>query len=86
MGPLPRTGAEELAAGSGPSAGYVGDTVVDFGGSAEAEAEPGTVVELGGDGGALALSERGEVGAFGEVLPNESIGVFMVPRSQGGGE
>lgn len=88
-GPLPRTGAEELAAGSGPSAGCVGDAVVDFGRSAEAEAAPRTVVELGGDGGALALSERGEVDAFGEVLSKEPIGVFIgaaFPGVVGSGE
>ena len=76
-GPLPRTGAEELAAGSGPSAGDIGDAVIDFGRSAEAEAAPGSVVELGGDGGALTLRERGEVGAFGQVLPEKPIGVLV---------
>ena len=76
-GPLPRTGAEELAAGSGPSAGCVGETVIDFGRSAEAEPAPGSVVELGGDGGALALSECGKVGTFGQVLPEKSIGVLV---------
>jgi hypothetical protein len=88
-GPLPRTGAEELAAGSGPAAGCVGDAVVDFGRSAEAEAAPRTVVELGGDGGALALSERAEVGAFAEVLAQEPIGVFIgaaFPGVMGSGE
>ena len=88
-GPLPRTGAEELAAGSGPSAGCVGDAVVDFGRSAEAEAAPRTVVELGGDGGALALSEGGEVDTFAEVLPQEPIGVFIgaaFPGVVGSGE
>jgi hypothetical protein len=76
-GPLPRTGAEELAAGSGPAAGCVGDTIVDFGRSAEAEAASRAVVELGGECGALALSEVGEVGAFAEVLSEEPVGVFV---------
>ena len=76
-GPLPRTGAEKLAAGSGPSARYVGDTVVDFGRRAEAEATARTGVELGSEGGALALSERGEIGALGEVLAKKAIGVFI---------
>ena len=76
-GPLSRTGAEELAAGSGPSAGYVGETVIDFGRSAKAEPAPGSVVELGSDGGALALSKRGEVGSFGQILPEKSIGVLV---------
>ena len=76
-GPLPRTGAEELAAGSGPSAGCVGETMVDFRGSAKAEAAPGTIVELGGDSGALTLSECSEVGALGQVLPQEPVGVFI---------
>ena len=88
-GPLPRTGAEELAAGSGPSAGYVGEAGVDFGRSAEAEAEPGAVVEFGSEGGALALSERGEVSAFGQVLSKEPIGILIgaaFPSVMGKGE
>ena len=88
-GPLPRTGAEELAAGSGPAAGYVGDAVVDFGRSAEAEAAPRTVVELGGKRGAGALGERGEVEAFGEILSQKPIGVFIgtaFPGVVGSGE
>ena len=64
-GPLPRTGAEELAAGSGPSAVERGETVIDFMGREEAVAASRTVIELGGEGGAFALGERGEVGAFG---------------------
>ena len=88
-GPLPRTGAEELAAGSGPAAGSVGDAVIDFGRSAEAEAASRSVVELGGEGGALALSERSEVGALAKVLPKEPIGVFIgtaFPGVVGSGE
>ena len=64
-GPLPRTGAEELAAGSGPAAGCVGDAVVDFGRGAEAEAAAGPVIEFVGESGAFALGESGEVGSFG---------------------
>src|SRR5688572_4775799 len=88
-GPLPRTGAEELAAGGGPAAGCVGDAVVNFGRSAEAEAASRAVVELGGKGGALALSESGEVGALAEVLSQEPIGVFVgatFPSVMRGGE
>jgi hypothetical protein len=78
-GPLPRTGAEELAAGSGPSAGCVGDAVIDFIGRAKAEAKSGAMVELEGEGGALALGERGERGALGQILPEQPVGVFISP-------
>ncbi len=61
--PLPRTGAEELAGGSGRPAG-----VVDFMRGAEAEAFAGAVVELVGDGIAGFLGEVIEAGALGEVL------------------
>lgn len=76
-GPLPRTGAQKLAAGSGPSAGKTGDLMVDFVRSEEAEAATGAVVEFGRDGGALTLGEGGEVSAFGEVLSEKSVGVFV---------
>ncbi len=82
-GPPPRTGAEELAAGGGPAARCVGDAVVDFVGRAEAEAAARAVVELGGESGALALGECGEVGALGQVLAEEPIGVFIGPAFPG---
>ena len=88
-GPLSRTGAEELAAGSGPSAGCVGEAVVDLGRSAEAEAAPRAVVELTGKRSALALSERGQIDTFREILPEEPIGVFIgaaFPGVMGSGE
>lgn len=75
-GPLPRTGAEELAAGSGPAAGNRG-AVVDFVRSEEAEALSGTMVELSSESGALTLGEGGEVGPLGQILAEEPIGVLV---------
>lgn len=37
----------------------------------------GTVVEFVGDGVQVGLTERAEVGAFGEVLPEQPVGVFV---------
>ena len=51
--------------------------MVDFEGSAEAEAAARAVVEVSGDLCALLLGESGEVGAFGEILAEEAIGVFV---------
>lgn len=73
---LPRTGAEELAAGSALSAGAEG-SVVDLEGSAEAKAAARAVVEVSGDVSALLLSKVSEVGAFGEILAEETIGILV---------
>ena len=35
------------------------------------------MVELGGEGGALALGEGGEMGALGQVLAEEPVGIFV---------
>lgn len=58
-GPLPRTGAEELAAGSGPAAVRVGDAIVDLVWRSEAEASAWASVQFGCEGRALALGQRG---------------------------
>ena len=44
---------------------------------AEAEAQPGAVVEGGRDRGALALGERGQVRALGQILPQQPVGVLV---------
>jgi len=74
---LPRTGAEELAAGGALSAGETEGGVVDLERSAKAEAAAGAVVEESGDLVTLLLGEGGEVGAFGEILAEETVGVFV---------
>ena len=74
---LPRTGAEELAAGSDLSAGRKDGLVVDIVRSEESMAFAGAVVELGGDNLALALGEVGQAGAFWEVLADEPVGVLV---------
>ena len=88
-GPLPRTGAEQLAAGSGPFAVERGETVINFVGCEEAVAAPRAMVEFVGEGGAFALGERRQVGALGQVLAEEAIGVLIgpaLPRMMGQGE
>ena len=82
-GPRPRTGAEELAAGSGPSAVGDGKAVVDFVGGEKAVAASRAVIELGGESVALPLGEQGQIGAFGEVLAQETVGVFVGPSLPG---
>lgn len=86
---LPRTGAEELAAGSDLSAGRKDGAVVELVGSEEAEAAPRTVVEQGGNVVAVARSEMSEVGPFGEILAEEAVGVLAgaaFPGVMGQGE
>jgi hypothetical protein len=51
--------------------------VVDFVRGAEVVAFAGAVVELVGDGVAGFLGEVIEAGAFGEVLADEAVGVFV---------
>src|SRR5829696_2890264 len=85
---LPRTGAEELAAGSALLAGAESGEV-DLERSAKAESAAGAVVEESGDLVALLLGESGEVGAFGEILAEETVGVFVgaaLPGVVRGGE
>ena len=87
-GPLPRTGAEELAAGSGPSAVEPG-AMIDFVGSKESVTTPRAVIELGGKNVALPLGERGQTGAFGQVLAQQAVGVLVraaLPGMVGQGE
>ena len=48
---------------------------------AEALARPG--VELPGDGIKFGLSEPGEIGALGEILPEQAVGVFVDAPLQG---
>ena len=62
---LPRTGAEELAAGSDLSAGARGGGVVDFVRSAKAESFAWAMIESGSDLVAVGLGEVGERGALG---------------------
>ena len=58
------------------AAGQTGG-VVDFVGGFEAEAFARAIVEDVGDGGALVLGEGGEVGAFGEVLADQAVSIFV---------
>ena len=73
----PRTGAEELAAGRDLPAGAMTAAVVNLVRSEEAEAPAGTVVELGGECIALALRERTQGRALGQILAEQSVGVFV---------
>src|SRR5262245_37306746 len=73
---LPRTGAEELAAGSDLAAGETGGLIVDFVRGAKAEAAARAVVEAGGDMVAVRLGELTEEGSFGQVLADEAVGVL----------
>ena len=43
----------------------------------EAEALPGTIVEFFRDGFALGLSDGVKIGALGQILANETVGVFV---------
>jgi hypothetical protein len=74
---LPRTGAEELAAGSDLSAGWKDGGVIDFVGSTKAEAFAGPVIEGVSDLMAASLSKIGEGSPLGQVLPDEAVGVFV---------
>ena len=88
-GPLPRTGAEELAAGSGPAAVELGEAVINFVGCEDTVPASGTVIELGGKSAALTLGQLGQIRAFGQVLAKEAIGVLVgatFPRVMGQGE
>ena len=76
-GPLPRTGAEELAAGSGPAPVEAGDAMIDFVRSQKSMTPPGAVVEFGREGMALRLAEGGQIGAFGQVLAQQAVGVLV---------
>ena len=58
------------------AAGHAGG-VVDFVRGFEAQAFARAVIEGLGDGRALELGERGEVGAFRKVLADEAVGVFV---------
>jgi len=58
------------------AAGHAGG-VVDFVRGFEAESFARTGIEGLGDGRALELGERGEVGAFRKVLADEAVGVFV---------
>ena len=86
---LPRTGAEELAAGSDLAAGDEARAVVDFVWSAEAETAAWAVIEAGGDGVAVRLGEMAERRALGEILADEAVGVLVgaaFPGLMGSGE
>ncbi|MEA2188209.1 MAG: hypothetical protein QOK16_3220 [Solirubrobacteraceae bacterium] len=55
-----------------------------FGGRGEREAFAGSVVELVGDPVEFGFGDGGEVGALGEVLAHEPVGVLVggaLPRS-----
>jgi len=88
-GSLPRTGAEELAAGSDLAAGRKDGAVIDLMRGAKAEAKARAMIERGGDGVAAGLGEAGERGALGEVLADEAVGVLVgaaFPGMMRGGE
>ncbi len=74
---LPRTGAEELAAGSDLAAGKTDGAVIDLVGSEEAEAAARTTVQRAGDLVTTGLSEVGQRGAFGEILADETVCIFV---------
>jgi hypothetical protein len=48
-----------------------------FGGGVPAEGFAWSAVEFGGDGGEVFAGVAGEVGAFGEVLAEQAVGVFV---------
>lgn len=54
-----------------------GDSVIYFFGRAEPQAKPGAVVQSFGDGVALRLGEIPQAGAFGQILAEQPIGVFV---------
>src|SRR5215469_6096436 len=54
-----------------------------FGGGVPAEGFAGAAVEFGGDGGEVGGRVDGEVGAFGEVLAQQPVGVFVRPALPG---
>src|SRR5258708_28356091 len=74
---LPRTGAEELAAGSDRSAGRKDGAEVDFVRGEEAEAAARAVVEVGGDLVAEGLGQMAEGGPLGEILADQAVGIFV---------
>ena len=55
-----------------------------LGGLGEGEAFAGPVVEFVGDGVEVRFGDGGEVGALGEVLPEEAVGVFVRAALPGG--
>ena len=86
---LSRTGAEELATGSDLRAGKEDRAEVDLVGSAEAEAAARAMVEFCGDVVAEPLSEMGEMSTFGQILAEQTVGVFVraaFPGVVGSGE
>ena len=86
---LPRTGAEELAAGSDLAAGATDGAGVDFVRSAESEAFARPVVEGRSDAVAASFGEIGERGAFGQILADKTVRIFVgasFPGVMGSGE
>ncbi len=55
-----------------------------FGGVGEAQAFAGSVVELVGDGVEVGFGYEAEVGALGEVLAQQAVGVLARPALPGG--
>src|ERR1051325_4106911 len=73
----PRTGAEELAAGSDLAAGRKDAAGVDFVGREEAETKAGPMIEMSRDALASTLGEVPQFGTFRQILPQQSVGVFV---------
>jgi len=55
-----------------------------FGGAGEAQAFAGSVVELVGDGVEVGFGDGAEVGALGEVLAQQAVGVLVGAALPGG--
>jgi hypothetical protein len=69
---LPRTGAEEHAAGSDLLAARKDEAVIDFVRRAAAEAAAGAMIELGSGVVALALGENAEMNSVGQILAEKA--------------
>lgn len=76
---LPQVGgfARGVETGTADSTGHRNTLVEDIGRSSVVEGSSGAGVELQGDGVELVLGEGGQVGALGEVLSQQAVGVLV---------